>query len=281
MKEISIRCILNKTDSGFEVKPVTNADKVSLEVFYQQSQAKYIELNMRTRNATKSYEQIKTVWALITILFKSQYFRRPSKSELEQLHDELLQDYSSQRPSLLHPGTTVPVRLRDMSTQEMSRFIQSLINEICTSCDLEYDDQMSAKQVFCEWQNYMSSLDLDPNDCNEKGDFLSIEEWRPLHLQSFATGRSETPEMQLDLAHIVSRGADQAHKDCCWNVMMLTHEEHMLQHDIGWDNFLELYPHLRGRVERARRLAGKRTLHSTVKREIAKENGSLSDFLGD
>ena len=29
------------------------------------------------------------------------------------------------------------------------------------------------------------------------------------------------------------------------------------QHRIGWDKFLDIYPHLRGRIDRARNLAGK------------------------
>jgi hypothetical protein len=41
----------------------------------------------------------------------------------------------------------------------------------------------------------------------------------------------------------------------------------MEQHMIGWDAFLQIYPHLRGRVERARRLAGKLELESTTSRK--------------
>ena len=64
--------------------------------------------------------------------------------------------------------------------------------------------------------------------------------------------------MPLEVAHIVSRGADKEDIDEVWNLMMLTHYEHIeIMHKKGWNAFLEIYPHLRGRVKRARNLAGK------------------------
>lgn len=279
---ITVKVTFAKTPNGVIVKPVTNADATVFNNFVNSTVQKYLTLNIKSTNANKSYKQIKTAWALISIIFESIYFRKPSKSELEQIHDELIKDYSDTKPSLLHPGEFVPVTLREMSKQEMSKFIQSLVNELATSCELTNKEQISAQEVFCEWENYLSSLKEDPTDLDEAGNFLPISEWREKHLVSFASGKTATDEMQLDLAHIVSRGSDEAHRDCCWNVMMLTHEEHMKQHEIGWDDFLELYPHLRGRVERARKMAGKLALRSTLKREeeqVVKSDSLLENFL--
>ena len=99
---------------------------------------------------------------------------------------------------------------------------------------------------------------------DENGEMISIEEFRQRHPISFASGVGGA----LELAHIVSRGADEIHRDCCWNTMMLTPEEHRKQHQVGWNEFLKIYPHLRGRVERARRIAGKLAL-------LEAENGSV------
>jgi hypothetical protein len=55
----------------------------------------------------------------------------------------------------------------------------------------------------------------------------------------------------------VSRGADAADIEMSWNWLALLPEKHAEQHRLGWDTFLRMYPHLRGRVARARRLAGK------------------------
>mgnify|MGYP007070235973 CR=1 FL=1 len=128
-----------------------------------------------------------------------------------------------------------------------------MINLLSDCCDLNEEAQSDVKILFTEWQNYMSSLDTDPRDFDDEGNMLPIEEWRKKNSVSFASGIGGP----LELAHIVSRGADEIHRDCCWNTMMLTHEEHMLQHQIGWTEFLKIYPHLLGRVNRARKIAHK------------------------
>jgi hypothetical protein len=87
---------------------------------------------------------------------------------------------------------------------------------------------------------------------------LTELEWRRKHVYSMASGRGGI----IVRAHIVSRGADAADIEKSWNWMALLPEEHEQQHRIGWDNFLQIYPHLRGRVDRARELAGKMELES-------------------
>jgi hypothetical protein len=65
--------------------------------------------------------------------------------------------------------------------------------------------------------------------------------------------------------------------------MALLPEEHEQQHRLGWDGFLQIYPHLRGRVDRARRLAGKLELEfksSQMAIEHKTENLAL-EALGD
>ena len=92
---------------------------------------------------------------------------------------------------------------------------------------------------------------------DENGSYLSLQDWKERNNFSFASGISNKA-MPLEVAHIVSRGADKEDIDEVWNLMMLTHYEHIeIMHKKGWNAFLEIYPHLRGRVERATNLAGK------------------------
>jgi hypothetical protein len=82
---------------------------------------------------------------------------------------------------------------------------------------------------------------------------MPVEEWRAKRPYSEASGRTG----DIVRAHIVSRGSDAADIEKTWNWIALLHSEHQQQHQIGWDAFLQIYPHLRGRVDRARRLAHK------------------------
>lgn len=256
VKNIEVKAILKKTSVGVVLEPATQADKVIFNNYVEQAEGKYISVDMRGMRATKTYDQLKAAWALISLIFESMYFRKPTAAERKQMHDDLIKEFAPRRKSLLHENETEPITMSEMSKEQLSCFIQSLIGFLSESCDLDNDGQLQVKQIFTEWENYKSTLDKDPDDYDENGEMLDIDTWREKHPVSFASGIGGP----LDLAHIVSRGADEIHKDCCWNTMMLTHEEHMLQHAKGWNNFLELYPHLRGRVERARRIAGKLAL---------------------
>lgn len=258
MEQIAIKAVLKQTqnEKGFFLIPATQTDLSLLKCFTAEVENQYLSVTVKNSKSTKSYKQLQTVWALITIMFKTMYGRKPTETERQQFHNELLDMYSERRASFLHPGETVPITLREMSNQQMSKFIQCLITEIGESCDLDINDQTEIQQVFFEWQNYMSEQSDDWNDYDNDGNLLSMDKWREIHNISFASGKGGP----LDLAHIVTRGSDAEDMDKCWNVMMLTHEEHMKQHEIGWNNFCDIYPHLRGRVERAKKLAGHKTL---------------------
>jgi hypothetical protein len=111
------------------------------------------------------------------------------------------------------------------------------------------------QSVLQEWEAWRGGLEKDHTDYAdmEGTQMLSEKEWRKTHIYSEASGRGGI----IQRAHIVSRGSDAADIEASWNWLALLPEEHEQQHRIGWEGFLQIYPHLRGRVERARKLAGK------------------------
>jgi len=114
--------------------------------------------------------------------------------------------------------------------------------------------ECDVKEIFEEFQNFKNSFNNDPIDYGPDGELLSTEEWVKVNKCSFASGRREN----LEIAHIVSKGTSPQFRDCCWNFMLLTHEEHIeIQHKKGWSELLAIYPHLKGRYDRAFAIAGK------------------------
>jgi len=263
-----IRAALVKGQDGVVLRPVTTSDKVLFSNFYEQSQNKYVNITLKNDKGTKTYEQLKTAWALIDLTFQVIHYRKPNGAERRQFGSELVKDFGDKIPSLLHDGEEVSVSMSEMSKKQMANFIRNLIYNLAENCDFSdkflENAEISVKNIFLEWQTHKSSLDKDPDDYDENGELLSIEEWRQRHPISFASGVGGP----LELAHIVSKGADEIHRECCWNALMLTPEEHRQQHQKGWNEFLKIYPHLRGRVERARRIAGKLAL-------LEAENGTV------
>lgn len=262
MNQIAVRAVLKKTpnERGFYLIPATQTDLELLTCFTAEVENSYLTVTVKNNKSDKTYKQLKTAWALITILFESSYGKKPSETERQEFHNELLELYSDKKQSLLNPDKLVPVTFREMSNSQMSKFISCIITEIADSCDLSLDEQVHVQEVFKEWESFLGEQETDWNDYDENGNLLSMEEWKKNHTVSFASGKGG----HLDVAHIVTRGSDEKDIEHCWNVMMLTREEHLKQHEIGWANFCEIYPHLKGRVNRAKKMAGRPSIEDEM-----------------
>jgi hypothetical protein len=264
MKKISFRSVLFRNESGYYFKPATNADKTALDIFFQENEGKYLTITCSQRKGNKTYDQVKAVWALIYILYESIYGGKPNTEQAASMYSALIEDYAPREPNPLREGKDMPVTLSRMSKSQASVFIQSIINEICLHHKLSDDAQADLQELFAEFQEHKGTFTDDPVDFGENGEMLSIDEWVKRNPVSMASGRTEN----LEIAHILTRGAYPQFADCTWNMMRLTHEEHIgiMHNQINkngeitkdeWGLFLQIYPHLRKRVERARNIAYK------------------------
>jgi hypothetical protein len=196
----------------------------------------------------KTLKQLGTVFKLIEVIFRSQNDgRKPTKQERYQLYDDLLEEYGDRRVSTIDPDKTIAIRLSESDTIPASHFIQQLINLLANECSLNVTEQTEVREVFRQWEEWRGMQEKDPVDD------VTEREWYAIHTVSEASGQGGT----IEKCHIVSRGADNHDIEETWNWTALTHEEHMEQHQYGWVAFLKKYPHLAGKVKRARILAHK------------------------
>jgi hypothetical protein len=217
----------------------------------------------------RTFRQNAAVWVLVTAIFESMDGRLPTEEEKYNLYLDLLEVYADRVPNRLN-GQTRPIHISEANSLEGSRFIDALLQHLAADCDLSTDLQSTAQSVVCEWEAWRGGLEKDHTDYAdmEGTRMLTGEEWRKTHSYSEASGRGGI----IQRAHIVSRGSDAANIEASWNWLALTPDEHEAQHRRGWDEFLRIYPHLKGRVDRARRLAEKRELPAIKTPEnLAKE----------
>jgi hypothetical protein len=209
------------------------------------------ELDLRYQHRT--FKQNSSVWVLITAIFMSMEQRLPDEEEKYGLYLDLLEEYADKVQNRF--GGLRPVHISESNSVQGARFIDGLLYHLATLCDLDTDTQSEVIDVMQAWEEWRGTLEIDPVDYSDPACTkpLTEAEWRKKNRVSEASGHGGS----IELAHIVSRGADAQDVDMPWNWIALLHEEHMRQHGIGWDGFLQIYPHLRGRVERARRMAGK------------------------
>jgi len=210
----------------------------------------------KTQVNERTYKQLKTVWKLVRCIWDSQNIDpdtgravSPTKDELYDLYLDLLEEYAEKRPSGIHTDKLVPVHISTADTIAGAKFIQGLMFHLANYCDIPDTEQTKVRGLLTIWEQWRGTLQDDPLDY-----YCSESEWYEKHTVSQASFKGGA----IQKAHIVSRGSDQKDIDEPWNWIALLPKEHIeLQHMKGWDAFLEEYPHLKGRVLRARRIAGK------------------------
>lgn len=194
----------------------------------------------------RSYKQLASVWKLVSVIFESMEGRKPTEGERYDLYLDLLEMYADKTPSRIRKDELRPVHISESNTVAAARFIDGLLYHLATECSLNYDLQADVRKVLYEWEIWRGKQDKDFKDG------WTLGEWKKTAAYSEASGLGGS----IDCHHIVSRGAAPQFADCAWNVLALTREEHEFFHAHGWNAFLNRFPHLRGKVERAFEKAG-------------------------
>jgi hypothetical protein len=222
----------------------------------------YVELNLQYQKRT--FRQNSAVWVLVTAIFQSMEGRLPDEEEKYSLYLDLLEEYADKIKGRF--GKLRPVHISESNSLEGAKFIDGLLYHLATLCELDYGIQTGVIEVMQEWIEWRGTLEKDPIDYTDLDcvEMAPYEIWKEKHPYSEASGKGGN----IVRAHIVSRGADVTDIEKSWNWLALTWEEHQRQHEIGWDEFLRIYPHLKGRVNRARRLAQKGGIYGTLNRFI-------------
>lgn len=210
----------------------------------------------------RSFKQLKAVWKLVTVIFQndSENHRLPTDYEKYDLYLDLLGLYADKVPNR-YTGQLRDIHISEANTMAAAHFIDGLLFHIATQCNLPMDLQATVRDVLYEWEIWRGKQEIDIND--ER----TIEEMRKFVVYSEASGDRCN---NLHFHHIVSRGACPAAIDKAWNIVALTQDEHNFffhQQCKNYDEFLEVYPHLRGKIEKAQRKCNElnQNLHSINK----------------
>ena len=212
----------------------------------------YVEYELDVALRPRTTKQLATVWALIKIIHIAMNGEPPTHEESYDLYLDLLDLYANKKPNRFN-GNLRAVHISEADVEDAARFIEHLMGVIVEFCDLDLPMQADVRKLFWTWESQRGGMERDPLDYDEMGRPLSEAEWRRRHPVSQASGLGGA----LELAHIVSRGANMLAINEPWNWVMLTYDEHRaIQHQKGWEPFLAQFPHLKPRVLRARQFAG-------------------------
>lgn len=189
----------------------------------------------------RSIKENNLAWVLISIIFESMEGRKGTSEELHCLYSDLLEEYAMRRPSRLNPNILKPIDLKEADTVQAAYFIDGLFFHLTQVSDLTLDQQQDAVSQLRLWQQWRGE---------QPQDFTSImteEQWRQRAKYSEVSGLTQN----LDLHHIITRGSHPEFANYPENWICLTREEHQEFHDIGEAKFIQKYPHIAGRIQKA------------------------------
>ena len=190
---------------------------------------------------SRSFKQVNAVWKLIDCIFEAENLRKPTEEERYDLYLDLLELYADKIPNRYN-NQLRSIHISKANTMAAAHFISGLLYHLSSMCSLSNDLEATVRDVLYEWEIWRGKQEHDINDD------MSVKELKERVIFSEASGR--TP---VHLHHIVSRGACPAAIEKAWNLIALTPEEHMFFHQQckNYEDFLQVYPHLRGKINRA------------------------------
>lgn len=189
----------------------------------------------------RTFKQLAAVWKLIEIIFQSENDRKPLENEKYELYLDLLELYADKIPNRYNNELRV-IHISEANTMAAAHFISGLLYHLNTMCNLTTDLEATVRQVLYEWEIWRGKQEVD------FADEITVQELRQRIKVSEASGRQP-----VEFHHIISRGACPQAITKAWNLVALTDEEHKFFHSVGVTEFLERYPHLLNRFERAKR----------------------------
>ena len=194
-------------------------------------------------NLLKKLGKIFGIICLFFVISGAYFLLKPTEEEKYALYLDLLELYADKVPNR-YTGELRSIHISEANTMAGSHFIDGLLFHLATMCKLPNDLQATVRSVLYEWEIWRGKQEHDINDDR------TIDQMRKYLVYSEASGR--TP---VHFHHIVSRGACPSAIDKAWNILALTPDEHNFFHQQckTWEEFFDVYPHLRGRVEMAYR----------------------------
>ncbi len=253
MSKVQFKAIPRKFDNGcYLLLPATPADRILLNTFSENNGKNFVTVTVNRNKGTKSYDQVRTIFALIDIRFYLNKHRYPTETERAKEYSDLLWLYAERQPVAEGSTDTEPITLSAMSKSQAAMFISAIIAEIYENMGNGLNDAMEIqlKEVFEEFQAANGQGVGNPIDYDKDGNLLTMDEWRKKNHFSFASGVN-TEDLQLH--HILTRSSKPQLADVAWNWIMLTEYEHMriIHAKGGWQKFLELFPHCAPRIKNA------------------------------
>ena len=81
MKTFFVKAFVNEKNGEIVLNTLTRADARNLLSFLEECKDKPLSVELKDTSAGKTYEQLKTIYALSSIVYETMFFKRPTDTE--------------------------------------------------------------------------------------------------------------------------------------------------------------------------------------------------------
>jgi len=206
----------------------------------------------------RSNSQHTTLRGIERFIFIAENGYEPSKDDLYWIHEGLLEKYSIWT---INPrnGVSTPKRTSNpsMSTVEMAKIVQGALDSLSVmQIPKEVLNEIGhdMKKLWENWYRWRYDQDKDP--LFEAENELDWEKYKELHPVCEFCSLPDYEYDPLIRMHIVSKGANIGAYERAYNWIRAHNSHHILQHNEGWEIIEKSYPHIIGKLKRARLMQG-------------------------
>ena len=217
-------------------------------------------LRLSTIAFKKTTNQNNTLRGIERFIFIANNGYEPTKEDMYWIHEGLLEKHSIYVVNPLS-GVSSPKRTSDpsMTTTEMAKIVEGAMNDLASA---EIPDIVlkhvghDMKALWSAWYEWRYSQEKDP--LLEAESTLSWKQYKELHPVCELCGLPGVDTDPLERMHIISAGADESIYEMPYNWLAAHRSHHNLQHNEGWEIIERSYPHIKGKLKRARLMRGEK-----------------------
>jgi hypothetical protein len=211
---------------------------------------------LRQYEPISSRKQMDTLRGIERFIAWAQMGHKPQDSDCDEVHEAIV---DAVMPVLKNKynGKDYSKRTSDGNKRELSRCIEFALNWLAT-CDISDDIVIAMgkgmKQLWIEWYEWRYTQALDPLLEDEME--MSWDEYREVHQVCELCSLPDLDGDPLERMHIVSGGSNISAYEYPWNWLHAHRSHHInVQHQNGWGPIEKEYPHIIGKLNRAREMA--------------------------
>lgn len=241
-------------DMTIEMKcTIANTEVGGIMLLLRQSD---LEVMLKEWRPPRTKAQNDTLRGVERFIASAYLGEKPSEDDVDEIHEAIIEAVMPEISNKFN-GSKYHKRTSDATVLELARCIEYGLNWLAT---LDIPDIIvtsmghGMKKLWQSWYEWRYTQESDP--LLEDETEMKWDDYCDVHPVCELCGILGTEGDPLERMHIVSSGSNISSYEYPWNWIRAHNSHHVpVQHQHGWDSITDEFPHIAGKLKRARIMA--------------------------